>query len=141
MARLRVGIIGAGQLARLHVEAYEKNEDAVVYAVCDRREEVVIKRALDWGATRAYTDYRDLLADPEVDAVEILTPHHLHHEMALEAIAAKKHVHLAKPICISLRGADQILSSAKEQGCRVAGERARSFLPSDNGSQGFLGCR
>ncbi|MDX9722717.1 MAG: Gfo/Idh/MocA family oxidoreductase [Myxococcota bacterium] len=109
MAKLRVGIIGAGQMASLHAEAYAKSSEAEIYAVCDRREEVAVARSLEWGAQRYMLDYRELLADPQVDAVEILTPHHLHQEMAVSAAQARKHIHLAKPLATSLRGAEAVL--------------------------------
>jgi predicted dehydrogenase len=75
MSKVRVGLIGCGRISDLHALAYDDNPDAEIYAVCDSREDVARLRAEEWGASRWFTDYRDLLADEAVDAVEILTPH------------------------------------------------------------------
>ena len=90
MSKLRVGFIGCGRISDLHALAYKDNPDAEIYGVCDTQEEVARRRAGEWGAARWCTDYRDVLADEAVDAVEILTPHHLHAEMTLAAVEAGK---------------------------------------------------
>ncbi len=65
MSKVRVGIIGAGNIARLHALGYANAE---LSAVCDVDGERARERAAPWGAAKSYTDYRDLLDDPEVDA-------------------------------------------------------------------------
>ena len=63
MAKIRVGFIGGGRIADLHALAYRDNPDAELYAVCDVAEDRARHRAEEWGATRWYTDYHQLLAD------------------------------------------------------------------------------
>ena len=87
MDRLRVGFIGAGRIADLHALGYDGNADAELYAVCDADGEWAARRAQEWGAERSFTDYRELLSDPKVDAVEVLTPHRFHAEMSVAALA------------------------------------------------------
>ncbi len=65
---------------------------------------------------QAYADYRDLLADPRVDAVEILTPQLLHEEMVLEAARAGKHIALQKPMTIDLPSADRMIAASVKSG-------------------------
>lgn len=108
----RIAFIGAGRIADLHALAYRDNPDARIYAVCDADADLGARRAAEWGAERTYTDHRDALADPEVDAVEILTPHHLHEEMSVAALAAGKHVSLQKPVARNLAEADSITRAA-----------------------------
>ncbi|HEU4760538.1 MAG TPA: Gfo/Idh/MocA family oxidoreductase [Dehalococcoidia bacterium] len=113
MTKLRVAFIGAGRIADLHALGYRDNPDAELYAVCDADAEVAARRAAEWGAAKHCSNDRQLLADPDVDAVEILTPHHLHAEMAVAALAAGKHVSLQKPMARTLAEADEIAAAAR----------------------------
>jgi len=116
MDRLRVGFIGAGRIADLHALGYDGNADAALYAVCDADADWAAKRAQEWGAERSFTDYRELLSDPKLDAVEILTPHRFHAEMSVAALAAGKHVSLQKPMARDLAEADAIVAAASRSG-------------------------
>lgn len=112
--KLRVAFIGAGRIADLHALGYRENPDAEIYAVCDADAAWAQRRACQWGAKRWFTDYRQALADPSVDAVEILTPHHLHQEHAVAALQAGKHVSLQKPMARTLGEADVIARAAAQ---------------------------
>ncbi len=112
MERVRTAFIGAGRIADLHAAGYQATADSEIYAVCDADADLAVRRANEWGAQRHLTDYRDLLADPKVDAVEVLTPHHLHREMAVAALDAGKHVSLQKPMARTLAEADDIVAAA-----------------------------
>lgn len=116
MAKLRVGIVGAGSIADLHAKAYETDRRAEIYAVCDRDEDAAIRRSLDWGAKAYYTDYAEMVRNPAIDAIEILTPHHLHASQAIDALHAGKHVCVERPIALSLEEADQVISAAGQAG-------------------------
>ncbi len=116
MSTINVGIIGCGRIADLHYPGYKKNRDARIYAVCDCDAETTSRRRKEWKAEKAYADYRELLADPSVDAVEILTPHDLHEEMVIEAARAGKHIALQKPMTIGLPGADRMIEAARGSG-------------------------
>jgi predicted dehydrogenase len=116
MSKVRVGLIGCGRISDLHALAYDDNPDAEIYAVCDSREDVARLRAEEWGASRWFTDYRDLLADEAVDAVEILTPHRVHAEMTIAALEAGKHVSLQKPMAMNLTEADAMIAASHRSG-------------------------
>ncbi|HPO46385.1 MAG TPA: Gfo/Idh/MocA family oxidoreductase, partial [Spirochaetota bacterium] len=90
MSTINVGIIGCGRIADLHYPGYKNNRKARVYAVCDSNDEIRERRKKEWRAEKSYSDYRELLADASVDAVEILTPQVLHEEMVIEAARAGK---------------------------------------------------
>ncbi len=109
MTRVRAGFIGAGRIADLHARAYVDNPTGELYAVADNRPGHAEARAREWGAQRAFADYHELLADPEVDAVEILLPHYLHREVSVAALEAGKHVSLQKPFALDLGEADEII--------------------------------
>jgi predicted dehydrogenase/putative sterol carrier protein len=116
MEKINVGIIGCGSIADLHYPGYRAHPSARIHAVCDAREEVAAQRARQWGDIKAYTDYRRMLADPEIDAVEILTPHRLHEVMVVDAARAGKHIALQKPMTISLASADRMLAAVRQAG-------------------------
>ena len=116
MSKLRVGIVGAGNVADLHALGYERDERAEIVAICDPDEDAAIRRSLDWGAEVYYNDFDELLADENVQAVEILTPNYLHASQAIKALKAGKHVSVERPMAITLEEADQVLRAAKASG-------------------------
>lgn len=113
-ARLRVGMIGVGDITMLHRPAYVGFDHAELAAICDVDETMLAQRKAEWGVERATTDYRELLADPTIDLVEVNTPHHLHRELVIEALAAGKHVGCQKPISITLADAEAMVAAAAQ---------------------------
>lgn len=113
---IRVGLVGLGRIADLHYPGYVGSPDAQVFAVCDVNEQVALKRQAEWGAARYYTDFERLLADREIEAVEILTPTMLHPEMAIKALEAGKHVAVQKPMANTLADADRMIAAARKAG-------------------------
>lgn len=118
MEELRVGFIGTGRISDLHALEYLANDRARIVAVCDIDPAIARPRAAQWGVPddRVFTNYRDLLALPDVDLVEILLPHHLHHEATLDAAAAGKHISLQKPMALSVAEADEMIAAADRAG-------------------------
>jgi len=123
MSKIGFGVIGtgsrSGSLTRTLMNDKKKRGDIV--ALCDIRPNALesyesrVKKALGHG-TKHYTDYQAMLRDPDVDAVIISTPDYLHYMMALDALHAKKHVFLEKPVGINLRQMVDILRAAQEAG-------------------------
>jgi len=113
--RVRVGIVGGGRIADLNVIGWLEHPAGEVTAVCDIDEATRTRRAEQWGC-RAYSNLDEMLADPDVDAVEILTPHHLHMSQAIAALRAGKHVSLQKPPTRSLAEFDAVAAAAAEAG-------------------------
>ena len=128
--RVKVGFIGAGTISQLHELGYRDNPTGELYAIADPADGVAQSRKDQWGAQKAYLDHRELLADPTIDAVEILLPHHMHLPMTLEALAAGKHVSLQKPMAISMEDGRQIAAaaSASDRVFRVV-ENYRTYVP------------
>lgn len=112
--QLRVAIIGCGRISDLHARGYEGLDTARITVACDANKKRAEEQAHKWGAARVYTDYQQVLADTEVDVVEILLPHHLHARVAIEALAAAKHVSLQKPMCTTLAEADEIVRAVRQ---------------------------
>ena len=84
---LQVGIIGAGHFGAEHARALKQLPNARLVASCRNDEEGLAAFTAEFGG-KAYIDWRDLLADPDVDAVVISLPHHLHAEVAIAAAEA-----------------------------------------------------
>ncbi len=112
MTKVRVGFIGAGRISTLHALAYDKNPTGELVAVADQDEALAYQQSRRWGVPTTYTDHREILRSPDIDAVEILLPHHLHLPVTLDALSAGKHVSLQKPMCLDMDEARQIIAAA-----------------------------
>jgi predicted dehydrogenase len=116
MNPIRVAIVGCGRISDLHQMGYRGREDAKIVAVCDINKAHAKKKAKEWGVERVYTDYQQVLDDREVDVVELLTPHHLHCPMTVQAAGAGKHISVQKPMALSAAEADEMISAADKAG-------------------------
>lgn len=117
--RVHVGIIGCGRISGLHALGYRDHPRAEIVAVCDRDADAARRAQTEWGAKKLYHDYTQLLADPDINVVEILLPHHLHREVAIAALQAGKHVSLQKPPTLTLRDLDTVHEAALDAGRRL----------------------
>ena len=116
MKPIRVAIVGCGRIADLHQLGYQGREDALIAAVCDTNKGLAKKRAKAWGVEKVYNDYAQVLEDKTIDLVELLTPHHLHCPMTVQAAAAGKHISVQKPMALSATEADEMILAANKAG-------------------------
>lgn len=98
-AKLRVGLIGSGFMGKAHAFGYttaarvfDLPYEVQLHTLADVSAEAAARAAAALGFARATPDWRALVADPEIDVVNVAAPNALHSEMALAAIAAGKHV-------------------------------------------------
>ena len=134
--RVRVGIVGAGFVAHIHGEAYRhvRGVDVELACVTAARPERAQAYAREFGVARVVADLHAVLADPDVDLVDLCVPAHLHAAMAIEAARAGKHVIVEKPLTgffgppttpreemltRALASADQVLAAAASAGVRL----------------------
>jgi predicted dehydrogenase len=98
--RIRVGMVGAGFAARIHAHAYRHvhGVDVELRWVTASRPERAAAYATEFGVTRTASSLEEILADPEVDAVDLCVPNHLHAPFAVAAARAGKHVIVEKPL-------------------------------------------
>jgi UDP-N-acetylglucosamine 3-dehydrogenase len=130
---LKVGIIGVGIMGRRHAEVYRDLGGVELTAIADPHKESLEEARNLFAVPHAYEDYRDLLANKEIDAVSICTPDHLHREPAVESAEAKKHILLEKPIATSLEDAEAVIAAAKKNRVRLmVGFTARFMKPFDS---------
>lgn len=114
---LSVGVIGLGGIARgLHIPGYRLCENVALAALCDVDPETLARVGAEEGVTRLTTDYRELLADPDIDAVSICTWPNTHHAVSMAAIAAGKHVLCEKPLAMDATQAREMRDAARSAG-------------------------
>ena len=128
-APLGIGVIGCGTIANsAHLPAIRRLGDQLrLVAVADVREEQAARVAHEFGAEAHYTDYRQLLARPDIAIVDICTPEFLHREQVGEAAAAGKHILCEKPMADSLEAADAMLDAAARAGVKFMVGHSRRF--------------
>lgn len=103
MDRVRLAIVGCGYISVLNAPGYLQHPRCEVAALCDPIRERAEGRAMEWGIDpMIYTRYEDVLDDPEIDAIEILTPTHMHARQSIDALDAGKHVSCQKPVAVSV---------------------------------------
>src|SRR3954447_20898647 len=113
--RLRIGLIGCGEIAAATAKGIQEAEHATIAAVMDTNE----APAEDLGRTYDVpwtTDAAELLAHSDVDAVYIAVPHYLHAPLTIQAAQAGKHVLCEKPIATTLADADHMIAACAEAG-------------------------
>jgi predicted dehydrogenase len=112
---IRIGVIGVGFGARVHIPAYQKEGISVV-AVCASREERAREAAQRFEIPHPFTDYRQMLRMDGLDAVAVAGPQGMHHEMTMAALAAGKHVICEKPFSDRLDDSRDMWQAAERAG-------------------------
>jgi predicted dehydrogenase len=110
--KLGVGIAGLGLIANTHARAYTSRDDVELVAVCDANQQVAAEFAARHGG-RPFTDLYRMIADPQVDAVDLILPHFLHKEAALAVLETGKHLLLEKPVAPNFADAVEIYRKAQ----------------------------
>jgi predicted dehydrogenase len=126
---LRVGVIGTGFGASLHLSALREVSEFATVAICSRRPERARAAAIDHDIATHWSDYRELVRDADLDAVIVATPPHLHHAMAIAALEAGKHVLCEKPMARNLAEARDMLRIAERVGTVAMVNHQLRFLP------------
>ncbi|TDI77127.1 MAG: Gfo/Idh/MocA family oxidoreductase, partial [Bacteroidetes bacterium] len=113
---IRIGVIGSGMMANNHAEAFSTIRGCVIRSCCDTDAERVSEFADKFSIQHVFSDFHDLLADPSIDAVAIVTPDPLHAPMSIAAIKAGKHVLCEKPLATSAADAKRMVMAARRKG-------------------------
>ena len=120
MAKLKIGFIGCGGIANgKHLPGMAQQKEYVdLVAFCDLIPERAEKAAKEYGTpdAKVYTDYHELLADPTIDAVHVLTPNVAHCEITVAALEAGKHVLCEKPMAATPADAQKMLEARDRTG-------------------------
>jgi predicted dehydrogenase len=129
VSTIKVGLIGGGGIADAHIRGYRASADAIeVTAVADVVDETARRRGAELGAA-AYTDFRQMIFEEHLDAVDICLPHHLHAEAIVSAAQAGKHILCEKPLCLSVQQAKQVQQAVRAAGVTLMCAHNQLFLP------------
>lgn len=115
MRQTKVAIFGTGFMGRVHTEALRRLGNVEVVGIAGRSAEKARAFAKNHEIERSTGDYRELLADPQIEAVHICSPNILHYPMAKAAMQAGKHVLCEKPLASSLAEAEEMVAMAARQ--------------------------
>ena len=122
-SKVQVGWVGLGNRGGKHIRTMMNvsRDDATIKAICDTfaprlaktKDDVISDQGT---APETYDDYYKMLADPQIDAIFIMTPEHLHRDMALAALDAGKHVYCEKPLSHTIEEGFEIVKAAEASG-------------------------
>lgn len=116
MSKVRIGIIGAGMIAGIHMEEYALMPDVELVAICDMFEPKATQAAEKYHIPNIYSDYHQLLVRDDIDAVDVCLHNALHAPVTIDALHAGKHVYCEKPISDSYQSGLSMVHAAEETG-------------------------
>src|SRR5258708_18924099 len=127
---VKVGLGGLGLVSKSHIKAYMAHPSATIVAVCDLDEDRA--KAVDeaFGITKYYTSYDQMLADSEINTVDITTPTVLHAPMSIAAAKAGKNIHCEKPFCITLEEGQAVCKKTEKHGVTLMVGESYVFMTS-----------
>ena len=120
MDRIRTAVIGTGFMGRTHLEALRRVENVDVVEVAATSLDKARAAAAGYNVLNATGDWRDVIADPSIDAVHITTPNDAHFPIAKAAFEAGKHVLCEKPLAMSVAEAEALVALQTAKGLRGA---------------------
>ncbi|WP_432521581.1 Gfo/Idh/MocA family protein [Kineococcus sp. SYSU DK006] len=136
---VRVGLVGSGGITRAHVRGYLAHAEKItVTAVADIDEDAASSRAAELGA-KPFTDYREMIATGDVDAVDVCLPHHLHADAIVAAAEAGKHVLCEKPLCLTAEEARRVADAVRGNGITLMCAHNQLYFPSVAKAKELLG--
>jgi predicted dehydrogenase len=128
MKSLGIGVIGLGAIGGKHVSVLKDLREANIVGVSDLNQEAVDK-TIAGTAIQGYTDYRQLLAHPDLEAVIVATPDHLHKEICIEAARAGKHILVEKPIATTVEDGEAMIEAAEKANVKLMVGFTLRFVP------------
>jgi predicted dehydrogenase len=126
---IKAAIIGTGFIGPVHVEAIRRLGFVDVVAIAERDQALAEAKAAELSIPKAYGDYRELLADPQIQVVHNCTPNHLHFEVNKAIIEATKHVVSEKPLAMNSSESRELVRLAKDAGVVNAINFNYRFMP------------
>lgn len=116
---IKVAVIGCSSMAKLHMKGVVENENAELYAICGTDVENLELRAKEFGVEKTTTDYNELVSDPMVDAVVLVTPDQIHREMTEKFLKASKAVLCEKPMALTMEDCNAMIACERETGGKL----------------------
>ena len=137
MAKIGVAVVGTGGRGSGQAARYTTRDNAELVAVCDVMPERAEKVASEHGV-KAYTSVEELVKDPAVDAVDVVTPSVHHAAPAIVAAEAGKHVMVATPFAVTLEECDRMIAAAEKTGVNMMFAQTWRFNPADRKAKELL---
>ena len=127
---VNIAVVGLGAFGQKHLDALAQIPDAKILYVAHSKQDIADEFAAKYGAKRGFTNYAELLSQPDLDAVILCTPTQMHHEQTLQALRAGKHVQVEIPMADNLAGVQEIVRLQAETGLIAMAGHTRRFNPS-----------
>ena len=128
---LKFGMIGVGKICQgCHLPAYDKLDDVKIVAICDINEDRLNEIGKRYPDAKRYTNYREMIENEELDAVDICTPNNIHSEAAVFALDHGLHVMCEKPDAVSVCEAEKMKNAAEKSGKTLMVMRNNRYRPS-----------
>ena len=118
--KLRIGIIGVGQIGQVHLDNYRAIPEVAVLAIADKDSAHASTVAQHFGIPDVYADFRELLRREDIQAVDVCLHNNLHMPVSVAALEAGKHVYCEKPMAGSYRDAEKMYQTARALGLRLS---------------------
>ncbi|MBN1641731.1 MAG: Gfo/Idh/MocA family oxidoreductase [Anaerolineae bacterium] len=118
--KVRIGVIGVGQIGKHHLNNYQKIEAAEVVAIADVSEEELARVSAGYGIADTYPAFRDLLARDDIEAVDVCLHNNLHMPVTVAALEAGKHVYCEKPMAGAYADAETMYHTAQACGRKLS---------------------
>ncbi len=129
MEKLRLGVIGAGSFSDYHLDGIAQVANAEAVAICDVDIEKAKAKAEKYHVESVYTDYNELLAREDIDAVTLPLPDQVHKEITIAALKAGKHVLCEKPMALDLDECKEMVKVARECGKQLMVGQVGRYTP------------
>ena len=117
MKNIRIGLVGAGGMGKVHYVNYQKIEGCEVAAIVGHSPRTE-STAKEWGVP-CFASITDMVNNCDIDIVDICTPTYMHHDMVMESLGCKKNTICEKPIALSYNDAKEMLDEAEKQGVQL----------------------
>ena len=136
--KIRVGIIGVGQIGTNHLRKYTSIPEAEVVAIADLFEDRRERARADFDIQNTHADFRDLLARDDIDSVDVCVHNNKHAPLTIAALEAGKHVYCEKPMAGTYRDAESMHSAAKKNNRKLAIQMNTVFSPESRAAKKLI---
>lgn len=139
MGKLRVGIIGTGQIGKAHVSRYSEFPDVEIVGVCDIRMDEATRVASLYKIPFVTPDYHELLRRDDIDAIDVCLHNFLHMPVTVDALEAGKHVYCEKPMSWTYADSKRMYATAERMGKKLSIQLATIFQPETRAARRLIG--
>jgi len=136
---VKVGVIGCGGIAPLHIKAYQRLKDVKVVGLCDLNQERAKSLAARCQIKKTFRDYWDMFEKEHLDLVDICTPVSTHARIVCDATRAVSSILVEKPMALNVSECDEIIKEAKKRGSKLCIGHSQIFSPHIQKAKSMVG--